>query len=43
MFLNFIQTSDDRIAIDQYNLIRADHLCDSKRGGFVFIIKSIFL
>ena len=36
-FLNSsIQTNDDRISIDGYNLIRADHPSDSKRGG-VFI------
>ena len=33
-FLNSsIQTNDDRISIDGYNLIRADHPSDSKRGG----------
>ena len=33
-FLNSsIQTTDDRISIDGYNLIRADHPSDSKRGG----------
>ena len=33
MFLNSIQTNDDRISIDGYNLIRADHPSGSKRGG----------
>ena len=33
-FLNSsIQTNDDRISIDGYNLIRADHPSDSKREG----------
>ena len=33
-FLNSsFQTNDDRISIDGYNLIRADHPSDSKRGG----------
>ena len=33
-FLNSsIQTNDDRISIDEYKLIRADHPSDSKRGG----------
>ena len=33
-FLNSsIETNDDRISIDGYNLIRADHPSDSKRGG----------
>ena len=33
-FLNsFIQTNDDRILINGYNLIRADHPSDSKRSG----------
>ena len=32
-FLNSsIQTNDDRISIDEYNLIRADQPSDSKRG-----------
>ena len=38
-----IQTNDDRISIDGYNLIRADHPSDSKKVEFVFIIKSTFL
>ena len=43
-FLNsFIETNDDRILIDGYNLIRADHPSESKRGEIVFIIKSIIL
>ena len=33
-FLNSsIQTNDDRISIDGYNLIRADHPSDLKEGG----------
>ena len=33
-FLNSsIETNDSRISIDGYNLIRADHPSDSKRGG----------
>ena len=43
-FLNSsIQNDDDRIKIDGYNLIRSDHPSDSKKGEFVFIIKSIYL
>ena len=33
-FLNsFIETNDDKISIGGYNLIRADHPNDSKKGG----------
>ena len=33
-FLNFsIESNDDRISIDRYNLIRSDHPSNSKRGG----------
>ena len=40
MFLNSsIQTNDDRISIDGYNLIRADHATDSKRGGVCIYYK----
>ena len=39
-FLNSsIQTNDDRISIDGYNLIRADHPSDSKRGGVCIYYK----
>ena len=39
-FLNSsIQTNDDRISIDGYNLIRADHPNDSKRGGICIYYK----
>ena len=34
-----IQTNDDRISIDGYNLIRPDHPCDSKRGGVCIYYK----
>ena len=40
MFLNSsIQTNDDRISIDGYNLIQADHPSDSKRGGVCIYYK----
>ena len=43
-FLNSsIQNDDDKIKIDGCNLTRSDHPCDSKKGEFVFIIKSIYL
>ena len=39
-FLNSsIQTNDDRISIDVYNLIRADHSSDSKSGGVCICYK----
>ena len=39
-FLNSsIETNDDRISIDGYNLIRADHPSDSKRGGVCIYYK----
>ena len=38
-----IETNNDRISIYGYNLIRADHPIDSKRGGVCIITKSIFL
>ena len=39
-FLNSsIETDDDRILIDGYNLIRADHPSDSKRGGVCIYYK----
>ena len=39
-FLNSsIETNDDRISIDEYNLIRADHPSDSKRGGVCIYYK----
>ena len=42
-FLNSsIQTNDDRISIDGYNLIQADHTCDSKRRGVCIYTKNIF-
>ena len=31
--ISLIQTNDDRISIDGYNLIRADHPSNSKRRG----------
>ena len=34
-----IETNDDRISIDGYNLIRADHPSDSKRGGVCIYYK----
>ena len=38
--LNFpIETNDDRISIDGYNLIRADHPSDSKKGGVCIYYK----
>ena len=44
MFLiSSIQTNDDMISIDGYNLIRADHPSDSKKVEFVYMIKSLFL
>ena len=46
-FLNSsIQSDDHRLTIDGYNLIRADHLSDSKKGGvciYLFVINSIYL
>ena len=36
---SLIQTSDDRISIDRYNLIRADHPSDSKREGVCIYYK----
>ena len=40
MFLNSsIETNDDRISIDGYNLIRADHPSNSKRGGVCIYFK----
>ena len=40
-FLNSsIESNDDRISIDGYNLIRSDH---PSRDGSVFVIRSIFL
>ena len=40
MFLNSsIETNDDRILIDGYNLIRADHPSDSKRGAVCIYYK----
>ena len=42
-FLNSsIQTNNDRISIDGFNLIRADHHSDLKKIEFVFITNSIF-
>ena len=39
-FLNSsIETNDDRISIDGYNLIRADHPSNSKRGGVCIYFK----
>ena len=39
-FLNSsIETNDDRISIDGYNLIRADHPNDSKRSGVCIYYK----
>ena len=39
-FLNsWIQTNDDRISIDGYNLIWVDHPSDSKRGGVCIYYK----
>ena len=39
-FLNSsIETNDDRISIDGYNLIRADHPSDSKGGGVCIYYK----
>ena len=39
-FLNSsVETNDDRISIDGYNLIRADHPSDSKRGGVCIYYK----
>ena len=39
-FLNSsVQTNDDRILIDGYNLIRADLPSDSKRGGVCIYYK----
>ena len=39
-FLNSsIETNDDRISMDGYNLIRADHPNDSKRGGVCIYYK----
>ena len=37
--LSSIETNDDRISIDGYNLIRADHPSDSKRGGVCIYYK----
>ena len=43
-FLNSsIQNDDRKLKIDDYNLIRFDHPCDSKMVEFVFNIKNIFL
>ena len=43
-FLNSsIQTNNDRISINGYNVIRVDHPSDSKKVEVVFIIKNIFL
>ena len=43
-FLNsWIQTNDDRISIDAYNWIRADHPSDSKRGGVCIYYKNHIL
>ena len=43
-FLNSsIETNDDRISIDGYNLIRADHPSDSKRGGVYMYYKEHIL
>ena len=41
--ISSIDISDTSLSIDGYNLIRSDHPSDSKRGGFVFIIKNTFL
>ena len=39
-FLNSsIETNDDRISVDGYNLTRADHPSDSKRGGVCIYYK----
>ena len=44
MFLNSsIQTNDDRISIDGYNLIRTDNSSDSKRGGVCIYYKKHIL
>ena len=37
--ISSIETNDDRILIDGYNLIRADHPSDSKRGGVCIYYK----
>ena len=43
-FLNSsIQNDDHKLKIDGCNLIRFDHLCESKMVEFVFNIKNIFL
>ena len=40
MFLNAsIETNDDRIPIDGYNLITVDHPSNSKRGGVCIYYK----
>ena len=39
-FLNFsIESNDDRISTNGYNLIKGDHLSDSKRGGVCIYCK----
>ena len=43
-FLNSsLDSEDDRLKIEGYNLIRSDHPSGSKKEAFVFTIRNIFL
>ena len=43
-FLNSsLDSEDDRLKIEEYNLIRSDHPIGSKKEAFVFTIRNIFL
>ena len=38
-----LDSEDDRLKIEGYNLIRSDHPSGSKKEAFVFTIRNIFL
>ena len=43
-FLNSsLDSEDDRLKIEEYNLIRSDHPSGSKKEAFVFSVRRIFL